>query len=200
MPMPECNAGAIADRQARRFTVWRPVATLRPQSLPSRTRAGLLDTGSLTARLKARCGPAFHVELLDLQDFALDHDLSRLLGLPRGAPAQVREVYLCCAGRRLVFAQSVLPYQSLQGAWRRLLRLGTKPLGQVLFGDRRVRRGALQITRLQPGMRLHRRVTADLETPSVSLWGRRSLFHLRQGAVMVSEYFLPAFEQDDDHG
>jgi chorismate--pyruvate lyase len=197
--MPECNAGVIADRQARRFTVWRPVTTRPPQSLPPRTRASLLDTGSLTARLKARCGPAFHVELLALQDITLDHDLSRLLGLPRGAPAQVREVHLCGAQCRLVFAQSVLPYQSLQGRWRRLLRLGTKPLGQVLFSDRRVRRGELQIACLQPGMRLYQRASAGLDAPPAQLWGRRSLFELPRGPVLVCEFFLPTFEQGDEY-
>lgn len=197
-PMLE-RKGGIGPRQTRRFTVWRSVATLCPQSLPPRMRAALLDTGSLTARLKARCGQSFHVELLGQDRIGLDHELSRLLGLRRGAPAQVREVHLCGAKRRLVFAQSILPCQSLQGRWRSLLRLGTRPLGQALFSDRRVRRGELQITRLQPGMRLYQRATASLDAPPAQLWGRRSMFHLPKGPVLVCEFFLPAFEQGDEY-
>lgn len=199
MPMPERDAWMRMQMQTRRFTVWQPVATLRRQSLPPRTRAGLLDTGSLTARLKARCRQTFHVELLDQGRTWLDHELSRLLGMRQGAPAQVREVHLCCAERRLVFAQSILPYHSLQGRWRSLLRLGTKPLGQVLFSHPKVHRGGLQITHLQPGMPLYQRAIASLDVPPTELWGRRSLFYLPKGPVLVCEFFLPAFEQGDEY-
>jgi chorismate--pyruvate lyase len=119
---------------------------------------------------------------------------ARLLGLPQAAPGRVREVYLYCGDRPVVFAHSILPTQALQGGWQYLTGLGSRPLGEVLFSDKTVRRGKIEVTQLRPGSALYAQVLARSSTKRPpSVWGRRSLFYLPQGALMVCEFFLPDF-------
>ena len=68
-------------------------------------------------------------------------DEARALGLRLGAWAWIREVQLLGDGQPWVFARTLIPADTLRGRGRRLTRLGTRPLGEVLFTDPGVRRG-----------------------------------------------------------
>ncbi|WP_198929282.1 chorismate--pyruvate lyase family protein [Polynucleobacter sphagniphilus] len=50
---------------------------------------------------------------------------------------RIREVLLCANGEALVMARSIIPTPSLSGSNQSVLRLGTKPLGAVLFAKSR---------------------------------------------------------------
>ncbi len=132
----------------------------------------LRDRGSLTRRIKARC-----------RDFAV-RGVRQTRG-PKGALH--REVFLCCGERPVVYAYSVLPTDSLRGPWRNLGRLGSTPLGEVLFSDSRVKRAPLVFARLGVAHPLVRR--AGAKGP---LWARSSLFRLAGRPIRVTEVFLPA--------
>lgn len=105
--------------------------------------------------------------------------------------ALVREVLLCCNHKPAVFAHSVLPFRSLQGSWRELPRLGSRPLGAALFSNPRVRRTPLQFKKLTINHPLYRAAQRYLELPAQSLWARRSVFFLGSSAILVTEVFLP---------
>ena len=91
----------------------------------------------------------------------------------------------------MVYACSLLPSAALRGRWRDLIRLGSRPLGELLFTRRGVRRGPLDIGCLRPGSPLHLAMSRGLAVPPGALWGRRSLFHLPDAPVVVCEFFLP---------
>jgi chorismate--pyruvate lyase len=113
-------------------------------------------------------------------------DERRVLGLREGQAALVREVWLQDGARRLVFARSILPRSSLRGAWRKLARLGNRPLGAALFSDPKVVRLPLAYRKL--GLRHPMRKEIGRPGP---LWARRSVF-LRDGyAILVTEVFMP---------
>lgn len=153
-------------------------------------RGWLTDEGSLTARLKARC-PDFRVRRLRTAPGAVHPDETGLAGLHGSSRAYVREVLLMCDGRPVVFAHSVVPVQTLRGAWRELRRQGAKPLGETLFAQRGVARHPLSFRCLLPAHPLHRRLTHYLGRAPARLWARRSLF-VREGAPLwVTEVFLP---------
>jgi chorismate--pyruvate lyase len=163
----------------------------RPPHSAARTRAWLVDRGSLTARIQARC-PAFRVKVLFQGHARVDRDEIFLHPGGRRRLALVREVYLFCRRTPVVFAHSVIDPRSLHGTWRRLARLGSRPLGAALFSDPRVRRYPLRQKKLNRHHELYRRACAALKVRPPFLWARRSLFALHKSPILVTEVFLPA--------
>lgn len=166
-----------------------------PFLLPRKYRNWLADQGSLTARLKLACAD-FSVRVVRSGRFRPNSDESKPLCLHRRDQAYVREVVLRCergsVGGQVVFAHSVVPIGSLRGAWAPVTRLGTRPLGEALFTNPRVVRGALQFRRISPRHPLMRQAKkAGLVGEENSLWARRSVFSLRGHPLMVTEVFLP---------
>lgn len=112
-------------------------------------------------------------------------DEAYLLGLRPDQTALVREVWLQSGENPLVFARSVLPRSSLRGAWRDLGLLGARPLGAVLFADRRVSRTPLMFCKLSRHHPISRRIG------QAGLWARRSVFLQAGRSILVTETFLP---------
>lgn len=164
---------------------WR---TLAAMSLQQR-RAALLnpdlaDFGSLTARLRARFGLSFRVQVLR-QGFAKPrNDEAEMLGLPDPQWAWLREVALHGAGRVQVRARSVLPLATLTGRTARLKGLRDRPLGGALFADPQLERVRVEIAQLLP--------QHDLVAITAPAWARRSLFALRDKRLVVTEVFVGA--------
>ncbi len=153
--------------------------------------AWLLDTGSLTQRLRRACAGRFRVHVLHQGWTHPSRDEARALRLRPDARAWTREVQLFCGEQPWVFARTLIPAKTLRGRGRRLTRLGAKPLGEVLFADPRVRRGPVEIARIPAGQRLHRRAFTGFVEPPAPLWGRRSVFWIDDGPLLVCEFFLP---------
>lgn len=169
-----------------RDTLW----PLRPPHSAGPFRAWLTDRGSLTSRIRERC-PAFSVKVLfqglrcvNRDEFFLQPGRARRLAL-------VREVYLMCRRTPVVFAHSVIDPRALRGSWRRLARLGSRPLGAALFADPRIRRYPLRQKKIGPYHDLYERACAPLRKRPASLWARRSLFMLGRWPILVTEIFLP---------
>lgn len=175
---------------ARRDLRWTP----RPVNPPAALLPWLVDRGSLTARLRARC-PGLRVVLLAQGRARPNRDERRLIGLRPGAKALCREVLLECGGTPLVFAHSVLDPRDLDGPWRYLAGLGDRPLGEALFADPRVERTPLAFRTLKRGHPLHARAARQLSRPVAALWARRSLFRLMGRPLLVTEVFLPGMLQ-----
>jgi len=168
---------------------WRQVRHAR---VPDALRSWLCDRGSLTARLKCTCQPqCFQVRLLHQGWGRPLYSEARVLSSRPGEIAIVREVELHCGGVPWVFARTLIPVSSLRGSARRLTHLGERPLGEVLFSDRRMQRGAMEMARLSPRHRLFQIAVAHLpERPGV-IWGRRTLFYIGRHPLLVNELFLP---------
>ena len=166
-----------------------PRATVRPALRP-----WLIDPGSLTARIRARCTD-FRVEVIRQAPARPHADEAEALGLRRGERSWLREVLLFADGVPVVYARSVLPRHNLRGAWRLFHGIGSRPLGAALFSDPRIARQPLRCARLDRRDARYHRVMSILGTHPrlpASLWARRSLFRLRGRALLVSEIFLPA--------
>lgn len=164
---------------------------MRGRGLPAEMADWLFDPGSLTRRLRSLCGGRFRVRVL-VQGWARPaRDEARVLKLRLDAWAWTREVQLLCGEQPWVFARTLIPARTLNGRGRRLTRLGTKPLGAVLFADPGVRRGPVEIARIETGQRLHRRAFAGLAEPPDAIWGRRSVFQIDGSPLLVCEIFLP---------
>jgi chorismate--pyruvate lyase len=69
----------------------------------------------------------------------------------------------------VVFARSVIPIKS---DTEKILSIGSKPLGELLFDDPEIKRGPLEVGNHN------------------NTWARRSTFTVNQTKVLVSEIFL----------
>ncbi|NNM52140.1 MAG: chorismate lyase, partial [Pseudomonadales bacterium] len=100
------------------------------------------------------------------------------LGLHYGEWALLREVRLCVHGIAWIEARSVIPRRALATWARPLYRLGSQPLGALLFRMPHIKRHGL-LVRQDP--RGH--------------WSRFSLFGPPDGPpIRVQETYLPALE------
>lgn len=95
-------------------------------------------------------------------------------------------------------AHSVIPTLSSSGSNHSILRLGSKPLGAVLFSKTRKHSKAKpprDVARLDKSSELWKKCSkhfADLSSP---LWARRTLYRLKGHPILVNEIFLPALLQ-----
>ncbi|MDH5424643.1 MAG: chorismate lyase [Gammaproteobacteria bacterium] len=168
-----------------RIQHWRNRAQSFYTDLSPEIAGWLFDPSSLTARLVKHCAGQFSVRVLS-ESYACPHlGEHRLLGMANRETALIREVYLLCDGRPLVYARTIIPVSTLVGSQRRLAHLGNKPLGAVLFSDKSMQRGEVQIARLKPAQ-LKFKTKEESE-----IWGRRSVFKLNNKPLLVSEFFLP---------
>lgn len=150
------------------------------------------DAGSLTARLRARCDD-FAVSVLRQGMGRVLPDEAPLLGLKPGDSARVREVLLHADGVPVVYARSVMPLATVRAGSRLFARIGSRPLGELLFANPRIERGELTSARLDARDARQRAALAAIAAhqPPLELWGRRSVFRLRGRALLVTEIFLP---------
>jgi len=171
----------------------------RRRQIPVGLAAWLRDTGSLTRRVQCVCGSGFQVRLLHQGWGSPLYSEGRLLCMRRAETAVIREVLLLCDKLPWVFARTLIPIHSLRGGARRLTRLGERPLGEVLFAHRGLRRGVVEVARLLPRHRLFVSAVSGLEQVPAELWGRRTLFYFAGKPLLVNEIFLPALPQAKCH-
>jgi chorismate--pyruvate lyase len=174
-------------------TQWRSYRHYRRSELPASLAVWLLDSASLTRRLQGLCGGGFRVRVLSQLRGRPRRDEAAALGMRRGALAIVRQVQLLCGTQPQVYARTVIPVSSLTGRVRRLVRLGTRPLGAMLFADRGMRRGDVELARIRDGEPLYADAIRESGVGAGVIWGRRSVFRVAKKPLLVSEFFLPGF-------
>ncbi len=183
---PHLHAGVFA-----REPQWLPRRRLLSMAIPGDVQSWLFDRDSLTRRIRDLCPGCFRVRVLAQ---GLDRPMfneRRVLVMADHELAVVRQVQLLCNDAPWVFARTVIPLRTLHGPGRRLARLGAKPLGEMLFANKTMRRFEVQVARILPAHDLFHAATFNLRDKPAEIWGRRSVFHLHDKALLVSEVFLP---------
>ncbi len=167
---------------------------LNAVNAPPALRHWLGGGGSLTAKLKAHSG-SFRVQCLHQRTARCLTDEAGALGMARAGRVWEREVLLRCDNRPAVYGHTVVPMAATASDWPLFSALGERSLGSTLFGDRLVRRGALEFARLRAGHPLILRALAALGAAAHEeqiLYARRCLYRRRRGLLLVTEVFLPA--------
>jgi len=164
----------------------------RKQDLTSKVstefKLWLHDNSSLTAKIIDACNGKFRVEVLSEGRTTPTPDEIQALGLRFRSQAIIRQVLLLCDDEPWVYARSVIPMTTLIGPLRRLSKLGSKPLGAILFSNKRIVRSHMEVTRLSPE---HPCYNWTGHSGNEVIPGRRSIFRLYKKPVLVSEFFLP---------
>lgn len=167
---------------------WRIADDALRAACPGAPWSWLLEPGSLTHRLQKACGNGFALRVIGERAIALGPAEARQLDAAPGSAARAREVHLTCAGTPCIYALSLLPQATIEGGGNYLGGLGERPLGDALFADPRLERGAIEVACLQPDDALYPRTGA---TAVAEIWGRRSVFRTGGSPLLVSEFFLP---------
>ncbi len=190
--LPVCAPTSV--RVSRR----RPASSRHEGSQPASPllRQWLCAPGSLTARL--RLHGTVRVEVIDQGRRQLWPQERRALGCSVG---HVREVVLHVDERPAVWARSSVPVRAVKGPWRAIRGLGTRPLAELLFTHRAVRRGPLRALRLpahgQAGSHMARQwarlngASGPVTAGPSPTWARHSLFHHHGQPLQVLEAFAP---------
>ena len=176
--------------------VWRPLTSFHDHEIPKHWYKWLSDRGSLTERLIDASHNQFTVEVLSQVEKLPDESEARALNISSTSKVLIRQVILKGKGTPWVFARSILPFTTLTGRLEALRHIDSQPLGAVLFNDPSMSREPVAASYM---------TAADLHVPKsicnqmAHLWGRRSVFRLDSKPLLVSEIFLPSF-QDYNHG
>lgn len=171
--------------------VWRSQNQWLRNSIPGDLRGWLLDTDSLTQRIRRKCQGCFRVRVLDQVWDYPRHDERLALQIPARQRATIRQVQLLCDKTPWVFARTVIPVSTLHGPQRRLAYLGNKPLGAYLFADPGMHRGAVELSCISSHHAMYRPATSGITSKPAEIWGRRSVFRVGGKPLLVSEVFLP---------
>ena len=180
----------------RRAPDWFHLGSSQRNRIPEGLHSWLFETGSLTRRVRGLCGDRFRVRVLRQSWLKPFSDESRALRMPPPRAALVREVLLQCGEQPLVVARSIIPAAILHGAQRHLACLGDRPLGEILFADPRLKRLELQLAAVEKETwRPELSDALDLARSPGRIWGRRSLYAVAHGNLLVAEFFLPAISR-----
>ncbi|WP_353433094.1 chorismate lyase [Polynucleobacter sp. MWH-UH23A] len=178
-------------------STWNRVDSGEIHRAPLQWQPWLSDTGSLTQKIENAIGQKLTVKVLRDRPQSL-HDDELQSFRNRIKRCRVREVLLCVNETPLVIARSIIPTLSSSGSNHSILRLGTRPLGAVLFSKTRMhskarpQRDIARIDRSSPLWKGFNKTGIAL--PS-SLWARRTLYRLKGHPILVNEVFLPALLQ-----
>ena len=151
----------------------------------------LFHKGSLTQLIQQCCSGLFSVEVIDESWLSAMADEAELLSLANNENTYIRKSLLKNDNDILVYARTIIPEQTLTGKNEKLMTLGDKPLGDVLFNDESTYRSEMRYARISTDCELHTEATKGLNITSM-LWGRQSLLYLEEKPLLITEIFLPA--------
>ena len=157
--------------------------------LPESVQSWVYETGSLTQRLRNQYGSGVAVKVLLTcwkTPYLSEH---RLLKLPEHEYVLTREVLLYVKDKPLILARTVIPTTTVKAAKSNLSKLGTRPLGEVIFSYPKLERSAMGVTLIPLSTWKPRIVDEDVIPEPI--WGRRTVYRIANKPMLVSEFFLP---------
>ena len=162
--------------------------------LPGDVQSWTYESGSLTRRLRDYYGDGVAVKIL-LQSWHTPFlSERRLLKLHENRYCLTREVLLHVKGKPLILARTIIPAVTIKAAKSNLSRLGTRPLGEIIFSYPRLERIAMDITLIDPAAWTQSALAeAGINQP---VWGRRTVYAIAHKQMLVSEFFLPEVLRD----
>ncbi len=169
---------------------WKPAGLIR-RITPSRKIQSWLSTKeSLTVRLRLLCPDLQVIILSEKLELPLANE-SQSLNLSSNEKAWVRCVVLKGHNANWVYARTVIPNFTDENPWSHLQKLGNKPLGEVLFDDKSIKR--TPFTFASQSLDTWPYLTAFLGADSQNSKGyaRRSVFTQKEAPLLLTEVFLP---------
>ena len=155
------------------------------KTLPLELQSWLYESQSLTQRLRNQWKNITVHVLFEKQQTPFLTE-RRILNLPEKRYVLVREVVLLSNKTPLILARTVIPAATLKIAQGNLTRLGSRPLGEILFSAPSLKRELLGIALIEPCL------WSKEFSQTERLWGRRTQYSISEKPMLVSEFFLPS--------
>ena len=169
--------------------LWRENRIGTRLQLPESVQSWVYEAGSLTQRLRSVYGASVTVKLLFQQWRKPLLTERQLLGLHERRWCLSREVMLHVDNKPLILARTIIPAATIKIANRSLSHLGTRPLGEVIFSYPKLERIAMDVTLIQPTTWTD--FAHNITDLRREIWGRRTVYAIKQRQMLVSEFFLP---------
>jgi chorismate--pyruvate lyase len=118
-----------------------------------------------------------------------------MLGMRRGVHAWVREVEMRAKNKPWMLARVIFPQDTLRHAGHPNI-IGSAPIGHALFKDNRTERSHFEVAQLYGE---HPPLSPVLKWDK-TVWGRRSIFFIGGWPLLLSEAFLPIFQEHLESG
>jgi chorismate--pyruvate lyase len=171
---------------------WQYVGALRCDlAPPSALIDWLLERGSFMARLRAHGVKEPRVEVLSQTWEFPTLDEKQILDIPPRVYALVREVLIVSDKKQWMFARTVFPVNTLTGQQQQLARLKNRSLGSVIFKDPTMMRSEFELACITPGGPWHQKIKTHAALSTEIVWARRSVIHVQQKPLLLTEVFLP---------
>ena len=169
---------------------WKDARLIANNSLSSNIRKCLLDTGSLIRHLEYFSSNRISLNI-EAQSWKKPHsDESKLLAVRSSGYSLIREIFLTCNNLPWAYARTVIPPHTLLGA-KRLAHWGSQPLGDYLFSNKLIYRRNIETAGVKTSNIPYEPIyNIDIDEDSL-LWGRRSIFHIRNKPLLLIEFLLP---------
>lgn len=164
---------------------WLETHSAMRKTLPLNLQSWLNEPESLTQRLRNQFENITVRVLFESQQSPFLTEW-RLLKQAEQRYCLVREVVLLSNQTPLILARTVIPAKTLKITQGNLARLGTRPLGEILFSAPSLKRKPLGITLIKPNQ------WANALQITAPLWGRRTQYSICEQPMLVSEFFLPS--------
>lgn len=150
---------------------WKPACLWQRLKVSLHQKSWLLETQSLTAKFKKE-HPDLRVEVLS-ENWQLPLNYERqALRLADKKKAWVRCVVLKSGQQRLLYARTVVEDLHSGNSWFAIKKLGTQPLGEILFNLKNVNRSAFKISKIDGKL------------------ARYSVFTQKKNKLLLTEVFL----------
>ena len=167
---------------------WIAPTPVRCKALPPTLQSWLHEKTSLTQRLRDEWGVVSVQVLFECWQVPFLLERKRLQ-LPENRLCLVREVVLFSGNTPLILARTIIPRATLMVTHGNLAKLGTRPLGEILFSSRSLERQWLGVSHLLPDNWKLSQSPVLVDQP---LWGRLTRYSIKKQPMLVSEFFLPS--------
>lgn len=157
---------------------WRPIKSTINGSIDPNWLHWIRSQDSLTNMLNVFSNNTMRVNVISESWSKPSIYEAKKLGISTSKWAFIREVELLCNDQIMVFARSVIPRDVYNNNKFTLGRLGTQPLGHLLF------RHALQRNRLRDVC------LPQPEDSKNNFYGRSTYYAYNDGEILVQEFFV----------
>ncbi len=150
----------------------------------------IFHTGSLTRYIRQQCHGKFNIAIKSESWQYPMQDEVQLIKTRQSEKVFIRESWLKCDDKALIYARTIIPRKTLTGKNKKLTELGNKPLGEILFSGKTSYRASMRYAEITKTCSLYNQVISNDEINS-RLWARQSLFYIRKKPLLIIEVFLP---------
>lgn len=169
------------------FRKWRSPEELTPGTIPTAVAPWILENNSMTKRVQNAAPTEFEFSIKQQGWGRMYKDEALYIQAEFNTRAYVRDVLLQSQDKVWVYGRSVLPHTTLEGMGKEfLLKIQTRPLGEVLFGEYETYRNSLKVAKLTKQDCGY--VMAQEMLPAADeYWARRSLLFLYDKPIIITD-------------